>query len=427
MIFSLLALLGISSSFAQKKKKVKIERSPKQEIQYDNWNYLPSIYSAQLYPIKKESGFPIIDIDSDDQLLLSFDDLRGDVRDLYISMEHCNSNWEPSRLSPLEYGYGFNEERLFDYGSSKATFQAYTNYTFQFPTENLKPKIPGNYILKVYEDADKDRLLLTKRFYAVRNLFQVTSKVTPSMQVSQRNENQKIDVFLKTGLIISNPHQDIKVNVLQNQRQDAQQNLQKPMFVGGNEISYNNSETLDFKGNNEFRYVDLRSFKLGSERVQQISLDSITHITLLADEDHSSSSYASTFDENGRYYIRNMDQRDSNLEGDYAWVKFSLSAPQEVSGKVFIVGGFNNFQPQPEHELTYNKKTQVWEVELFLKQGLYDYEYILQHPNGSIQTDAFSGSFFQTGNDYQILIYHKKIGTFWEELLGFGENQINNR
>ncbi|MGJ1198492.1 DUF5103 domain-containing protein [Sphingobacterium spiritivorum] len=417
--------------YGQKKKKKKdndSDRSPKQELIYDNINYLPTIQSVQLYPGTAESTLPVIDLEQKNQLLLSFDDLRADIRNFYFSIEHCDANWMPSRLSPLEYAEGFNEGRIDNYSSSKATFQPYTNYQVNFPDEYVGPKLPGNYLLKVYEDADKSRLILTRKFYVIRKLMSLSAKVTPSTIVSLRNKNQKLDVFVKTGAVtVTNPQRDLRVVALQNQRTDNMMSLSDPMFAGGSEINYNNSQTLDFKGNNEFRYVDLRSLKLGSERVSSIRIDSLVRVDLHPDEDNSTSTYASTFDENGKFYIRNMDQREATLEGDYAQVTFSLKTDQTVKGDIYIVGGFNNYQRTSAGKLHYNENLKLWQVVLPLKQGLYDYEYVLQDPSGKVITDAFSGSFYQTGNNYQILLYNRKIGTFWDELLGFGEVSINNR
>src|SRR5690606_4175244 len=94
--------------------------------------------------------------------------------------------------------------------------------------------------------------------------------------------------------------------------------------------------TLDFMANNEFRYVDLRSLKLGSEDVKSISMDTLPQIELYPDEDHSKDNYASTFDENGNFYIRNLDQNDDHLQGDYADVTFYLSAPSDIHGKIYL-------------------------------------------------------------------------------------------
>ncbi|MBE8721322.1 type IX secretion system plug protein [Sphingobacterium pedocola] len=430
--FILLTLCSFTllTAHAQRKKKIRegFERSPQQELVYDNRSYLDAINTVQLFPLGKESQLPIYTLGSQDQLLLSFDDLRADVRSYYYGIEHCNANWEPSRVSPLDYAQGYNEDRLDDYAQSQGTFQAYTHYKVAFPNEYIRPKIAGNYLLKVYEDADKTRLVVTRRFYVVRPLIQVGTDILPSVQVAKRMTNQKIDVMLRTpSLSIPNPERDMQVHVFQNQREDNKMVLTKPMFIGNNEIKYNNSETLDFPGNNEFRFVDLRSFRLGSNRVQQIQNDSLISINVLADEDLRDANYADTYDENGKFYIRNLDFENPEIQSDYADVHFSLQTNQKITGNIYLVGGFNNFQRNEHNRLTYNPTSKNWEVALKLKQGLYDYEYVLETPEGKIITNAFTNSFYATGNDYLVLVYNRRIGTYWDELLGVGKVSIHNK
>ncbi|MEJ5054352.1 type IX secretion system plug protein [Sphingobacterium sp. MYb382] len=419
----------VTIAFGQKKKKEKktFERSPRQELVYANKSYLPAIKTVQFYPSGKESRLPVYALGSADQLLLSFDDLRADVRNYYISIEHCNMDWTPSRTSVLDYVQGFNEDRIDKFTAPMGTLQTYTNYTISFPTENIKPKLAGNYLLKVYEDADKDRLVLTQRFYVMNNLVNVSSTIQQSTQVALRMQNQKMNVTLKTGLTINNPQRDLNVVVKQNQRPDYQMQLQTPSFVAANEFRYNNPETLDFKGNNEFRYIDIRSFRFASDGVSSVTIDSIAHITAQIDEDKTGQTYGGTFDENGRFYIRNRDHEEQQNMGDYAEVTFSLKTEPTINGKIYIVGGFNDYARSPENQLSYNTDLGLWQVKLKLKQGLYDYDYVLEDTNGKVQTDRFSGSHFQTGNDYQILIYNRRMGTYWDELVGFSETSIHNK
>ncbi|SFS34740.1 protein of unknown function [Sphingobacterium wenxiniae] len=425
----ILFLMQVFTAEAQRKKKDKkdFERSPKQELVYDDKAYLPVIRTVQFYPQGKENQLPIYTLGSTERLLLTFDDLRADVRNYYLSIEHCNQDWTPSRTTVLDYIDGFNEDRIDNFQTSRSTFRSYTQYKLTFPTEYIKPKLAGNYILKVYEDADKSRLVLTRRFYVLNSLMQVNSTVQSSYKTTNRLKNQKLNINLTTGLTIQNPQRDLIVQVKQNQRSDNQMILQTPSFVGNNEFRYTNSETFDFKGNNEFRFVDMRSFRIPSERVQQITQDSITQILLYTDEDDSHETYAATFDENGLYFIRNRDLNDDALDADYADVTFSLKTSQTIQGNIYLVGGFNHFQRTEENKLHFDEENQIWKVTLRLKQGLYDYDYVLEDQQGNVITDAFSGTHFQTGNDYQIFIYNRRPGAYWDELVGFGQNSINNR
>ena len=411
----------------QKRQRVSRERSPQQELVYDNVNYLTAIKTVQLYPLGQENVLPVIELHSDDQLTLTFDDLRGDVRNYYFSIEHCDANWSPSRLSPLEYAGGFNEDRILSYKTSINTLQPYTHYQVNFPSSNVSPKLAGNYLLKVYEDADKSRLVVTRRFYVLAPLMSVSPQLVPSFDVTKRSKNQKINLKVNTGgLTVNNPYQDIKILVMQNQRPDIQQWLTTPLFVSNNELTYNDNNTLDFGGGNEFRYIDLRSLRLAAEQIAYITLDSMVKVGLVPDKNYNNASYASVFDEDGAFYIRNLDKADADTESDYAWVTFTLEDGSVEGGSVHVVGSFNNYQLDESNSMTYDANQGKWQVTLPLKQGLYDYEYVYVGPSGQSNPTFFSGNHFETNNTYQLLIYNRRQGTTWDELVGYAEIETGN-
>lgn len=411
----------------QKKKRVTRERSPQQELVYDNVNYLPVIKTVQCYPVDRENALPVIQLHSDEQLFLAFDDLRGDVRNYYFSIEHCDANWNASRLSPLEYAHGYNEERILDYQPSVNTLQPYTHYRAYFPTDNVKPKLAGNYLLKVYEDADKSRLVISKRFYVLAPLMMIAPQFVPSVEVSKRNKNQKLNLKINTGgLTITNPYQDVRILVMQNQRPDVKQWLTTPQFVNNNELTYNDNRTLDFGGGNEFRFVDLRSVRLASERVTNIQLDSAIRVELVTDRNHQNASYASVFDENGSFFIRNQDKSDADTESDYAWVTFSLDDHQGTDGAVYVVGRFNDYVRNEANQLAHSPGEKKRSVTLLLKQGLYDYEYVHVSQSGEINPTFSSGDHFETNNTYQVLTYVRRQGTTWDELVGYADIDTAN-
>lgn len=418
----LLMMLLTVSAFAQRRKRERQERSPRQELVYDNHQYLPTIKTVRLFPDELENALPVIDLHGTDQLHLSFDDLRADVRNFFFSIEHCTADWKPSRLNQLEYAHSFNEDRILDFTSSINTLQPYTHYRVSFPSEHVRPKLAGNYLLKVYEDADRSRLILTRKFYVVTPVIPATMQLLPSTDVTRRQQNQKINLTLSTGSItINNPYQDVKIRVMQNQRPDRDEWLGAPQFISDNNLIYNNTKTLDFGGANEFNYVDLRSTRLASERVTHIAIDSSARIMLMPDEDLSTLSYGSVFDEDGAFFIRNQDKSDADAESEYMHVRFSLKDTQARDGDVYIVGGFNQYQYSEENKMTYDAENQMWTTTLLLKQGLYDYQYSYVDLDGTIHTTTFSGNHFQTGNTYQALVYIRRPGTTWDELLGYSQ------
>src|SRR5690606_11193824 len=117
-----------------------------------------------------------------------------------------------------------------------------TYYSLTFPTRNLKPTLPGNYLLKVYEAGDRNRLVLTQRFFVLSEQALLQVQVQPSFEITKRRTNQKLNVTVNTGtLTVNNPYQDVKVLVMQNRRPDVQEWLEKPMFVQNNQLIYNNN------------------------------------------------------------------------------------------------------------------------------------------------------------------------------------------
>lgn len=426
LLLGVLLLDSTWSAMAQQRSSGSRERTPRQELVYDNITYLPVIRSVQWHPADEEAGLPVLTLGQPGSLQLVFDDLRGDIRNFYYSIEHCTADWQSSHLSPLEYAEGYNEDRVMQYQSSVNTLQPYTQYSLEVPSQQVRPKIAGNYLLKVYEDADKRRLILTRRFYVVQPLFTVAAELVPSMQTASRSHNQKINLTLHTGTQrVNNPFQQIQILIMQNQRPDVQQWLRQPSMVQEGSLQYRDPSTFDFAAGNEFRYIDLRSFRLASDRIASLKTDSLVKIELFPDANHADLAYASTFDENGAFFIRNQDRPDALEEADYALVHFQLD-PKEMAARltadatIYVVGAFNQYRREEENRLRYHEPSSTWEVSLLLKQGLYDYEYVwMDETSDALKPFAFSGSHFQTENTYQILVYFRRPGTTWDEIAAF--------
>ncbi len=71
--------------------------------------------------------------------------------------------------------------------------------------------------------------------------------------------------------------------------------------------------------------------------------------------------------------------------------------------------------------MEYNSATKLFEKAILLKQGFTNYEYTLVDKNGKIdEKNAVDGNFYQTENEYIILVYYKGGAERYDRIIGIG-------
>ncbi|HEX7412667.1 MAG TPA: type IX secretion system plug protein domain-containing protein, partial [Bacteroidia bacterium] len=365
------------------------------------------------------------DFEGGQQLSLSFDDLDGDTKTYYYTLIHCDALWKPSDLVPQEYLSNFVEEQISTFTFSQGTVQRYTHYVWSFPNANMRISKTGNYLLKVYLVGAKDKPVFTRRLIVYSSKVSIKANIHQAAASDDYVNKQEVDfsIFYTSDYNIPQLN-DLKVVIQQNSRWDnAIYNLQ-PIYIKPNEFSYDYDDGSNtFDGGNEYRASIFKNFKFVTTGTDKMYRDSSGswQVNLSPGEVKTFKRYYETSDINGRFLLT-VEERDSSLidiVGEYAHVhfKFPFEFPMN-EGDFYLLGNLSDNHFAKDNKMTFNYFTKMYEGELYLKQGYYDFMYVFL-PDGktAAQTNQVEGDHWETENDYTIYVYHKQMGTYYDQLI----------
>lgn len=404
------------------KEENSLEEAQALELIYNNHIYQKSIHTALLHPLGFELGEPILTLNSQEQLLLSFDELENEYKDYYYTLIHCNADWTPSDLVDSEYLEGFMEVPINNYESSFNTIQHYIHYDIALPSLEMKPLLSGNYLVVVFEEGKREQPILSKRMMLLDKQLSIEGTIKRPSSLEQRNYQHEIDFkVLHPGYEINNPFQNIRVVLTQNSRWDNAIRDLQPIFVKTDELIYDYEEENLFDGGNEYRFFDSKSLRYFSERIRNIEfIRDTTHVELHTDSKRSFQRYSNLWqDLNGKKYISVQEGKVAATEADYTLVHFTLPYEHEIThGSLYVFGQISDYTFPETHRMHYNKSSGNYEASIYLKQGFYNYEYVLKKQDGEAISRFIEGTHYETRNDYRIFIYHRPAGELYDQLIG---------
>ncbi|MCH1472545.1 MAG: DUF5103 domain-containing protein [Bacteroidia bacterium] len=370
---------------------------------------------------------PIINLGSTESLKLSFDMLDPQNEFLNYSLIHCDRNWMPSDLQPMDYVNGNTMGEITDFKFSTNTYQTYTHYSLNFPTDEMAITKSGNYILKVFRNFDEEDILLTRRFMVVDIQTKISTSIRSATVPEYRFSHQEVDFSVNyLGFDIPNPFLDVHVTILQNNSwNNAITNL-KPQFVNNNELSFNYENENLLPGTNEFRFFDIRSLRFFSNNVIKKYIDSIQNVVLRPEESKAYLNYVRWIDYNGKRDIFNSDGMNLIEDGDYALVHFNFKSNNlQDMGDVFVYGELTDWQLKDKFKMTYSSELNMYTCPVLLKQSYYNYHFVLRDKQGNIDYTFTEGNHQETENDYTILVYHKNVFYGYDEIIGLASRNSN--
>ena len=385
-----------------------------------------NIASLQVVANNDWLSLPIITLNSNDFVNISFDDLTHEYHRYCYKIEHCEADWQTSSaLFESDYIDGFvSGNTIDDVQESTNTVQLYTHYNISFPNNKCRPKISGNYRVTIYDENDEKHVVCRAYFMIVEPSMGVHLNITTNTDIDINGKHQQVEMAIDYGNnIVSNPQTQIKTVVMQNGRWDNAVINARPQYIKANGLQWIHCKDFIFDGGNEYRKFETLDVTHTTMGLESINWDGHNyHAWIWTDEPRPS--YIYDKDANGAFLIRNSDNIDNDVNSDYIITHFRLKSPQ-IPYPIYINGFFTNDRFLPQYEMKWNEKNQQYEGELLLKQGYYSYQYLMMKPEGKLKPVPSEGNFCQTENTYQALIYFKANGDRTDRLVGYAFGKWN--
>lgn len=381
----------------------------------------PDFHTLQLKVNGNDQLLPVIALDSDDRLEISFDELSSDRRYMRYELIHCNALWQPDGLLPNEYTDPFNETTIDDYAFSQATAAQYVNYRLTLPNAEMPLLVSGNYLVRVYDEQSPDETLLQAAFSVVEPAMKVTGGITTRTDVDTNVGHQQLTIGIDpNGTAIHNPYADVIVAISQNGRADNAIAITGPTRMAGEVMWWEHDRRLIFPAGNEYRRMEIISTTYPGMGVDELGFaHPFYHATLYVDEPRADQPYIYDSTQHGRFRVREYNASDPDVQADYIITHFALDHPEMSGADIFIDGDMVQRRFSPESRMVFNRASHRYENAMMLKQGAYNYQYLVV-PHGSLTGSAapIEGDKYQTVNEYLVKVYLRTPGQRYDRLVG---------
>ena len=370
------------------------------------------------------TNLPIIKLG--ERLTLDFDVLNNKEEDYYYTIDQLNFDWSKSQLIKSEYLRGFDNIKIQNYKTSFNTYQTYSHYKLKIPNQDVRITKSGNYILKIYDEYGN--IAFSRKFIVYESITTVPTQIKRLRNLKYIHTKQSVSFQVNPVTIqLNNPKNTVKTLIIQNNNLSTSINNLKAQYTIGSKLIFNYDEESSFWGGNEYLFFENKEVRSSNLNIRTFNLYDIYHSYLFTDYPRFNNSYTYNPDINGGFLTTALNADDIDIEADYVNIHFYLKNSTPRPGEsIYIVGGFNNYSMGGEYRMTYNRSSGSHELMLKLKQGFYNYKYVIVNEYDQINQGGVSGNYDETENDYKVLIYYRGYGYRYDRVIGMGQaNSIN--
>lgn len=355
-------------------------------------------------------------------LELHFDILESNPRDLSYTFVLCNQDWSKNEnLNPSRYLSGFIESNNIDYDFSINTKVNYIHYFIRFPEESMVPTLSGNYLLTVKEG---ETILFQHPLLVTEQSIPISPTIGLSNALDTRQTNHQIQFSVSLGSNFPpSASQEISATVFQNfSKYDVVENL-KPDNFNNTLLNFGFYGNNSLPALNEYRAFDHVDLYNRSIRIfKQNTSGDTNRINLYTDKPLTRNNYLTLRDLNGAFVVGNRQGISPDTDADYCYIRFTYDSPILANEALVLNGKAFDFGTYTLH---YVPSEGLYYRDVLLKQGFYNYRYS-SLTSDSHNTQKHEGSYLQTENEYQIVVYRRAFGMQYDQILGIVSlNSVN--
>ena len=283
----------------------------------------------------------------------------------------------------------------------------------------------GNYRVDIIDDESQEKVI-SAFFLVNEDLINVGLSASGDTDIDTRRSHQQVNVKIDYApLRTIYPREQITGYVLQNYRWDNMVALPASTGINQQYMEWTHCRDLIFDGGNEYHKFEILDVHRNSFNVEDNVWDrenNVWHTYLWPDYKRPSYVYDET--PKGAFYIRNSDNRESDITSEYVRVHFILQSQEPFPYPVYVNGMWTNEYNDDRYEMKYDNGSKTYTVEVPLKYGYYSYQYLMSGPDGKTMIPPTEGSYYETRNVYTALFYYRSNIDRADRLVGIGKLKL---
>jgi hypothetical protein len=373
------------------------------------------VRTIQVYAGSDERSLPIIRLNGEETIQLEFDLMERQGRPLSIYFDHADRSWQRD-LSPSQYLESFQDDDLLEYDPSIGTEIPYVHYRYEFPNDDIRFRVSGNYVLRVTEQGNPDEVLFERAFFIAEEAGGLELSADGVVISGQRQPSiRPIARYLPPSEIRGNPF-GYTACFLRNGRLPEAKCEDRPRLTDAPALRFELPRDRAFAPVAADYFLDLSTLRVGGS-IEAVDRSTTPFGVLLEPDfaEFAGSSLGPTL--NGQTVIRGaQSMQNPEVSSEYVRTTFAFVPPNErpVRGRLRVAGSFTGMQVDPALDLDFVADRGRYEGQVLLKQGHYEYYYDTTDP---ALRRTLQQNLPRSTNTYTTFVYYEDVRLNTDRLL----------